>query len=254
MENRDAEYPAWTTDGHAIIFSSGQPGQHSLWKIAISGSSSTAKAEQLASLGASAYHPSISRRGNRLAFVNFSFRNSISRIAALDRQRMKTPNTSVADESATSFISSTRNQSSPQFSPDGKRIVFMSNRSGSWEIWVCDSNGQSAVQLTSFGGPYVTNPTWSPDGERLAFDSDAAGQWDIFTISANGGKPQRMTTDPANDGNPSWSKDGRWIYFDSLRSGQQQVWKMPANGGEAIQLTRDGGFGPRESPDGKFLY
>lgn len=255
MENRDAENPVWTTDGHAIIFSSARFAQQGLWKIVISGSSSSSvKPEQLASLGANASDAAISHRGNRLAFVNFSFRNSISRIAALDRQRMKTPNTSVADERATSFISSTRNQSSPQFSPDGKRIVFMSNRSGSWEIWVCDSNGQSAVQLTSFGGPYVTNPTWSPDGERLAFDSDAAGQWDIFTISANGGKPQRMTTDPANDGNPSWSKDGRWIYFDSFRSGQQQVWKMPANGGEAIQVTRDGGFGPYESRDGKFLY
>ena len=130
----------------------------------------------------------------------------------------------------------------------------MSYRSGNSEIWVCDRNGQNAVQVTSFGGPLVTNPTWSPDGERLAFDSDVNGQWDIFVVSANGGKPQRMTSDPANDGNPSWSKDGRWIYFDSARSGQQQVWKMPANGGDAVQLTRDGGFGPHESPDGKFLY
>jgi Tol biopolymer transport system component len=63
-----------------------------------------------------------------------------------------------------------------------------------------------------------------------------------------------MTTDPANDGNPSWSKDGRWIYFDSARTGEQQIFKIPANGGEAMQLTRDGGFAPRESPDGKFLY
>jgi Tol biopolymer transport system component len=108
--------------------------------------------------------------------------------------------------------------------------------------------------MTSFGGPVVTNPTWSPDGARLAFDSNAAGQFDIYTINANGGKPQRMTSDPANDGNPSWSNDGEWIYFDSGRSGQQEVWKLPANGGDAIQVTRNGGFGPRQSPDGKFLY
>ena len=130
----------------------------------------------------------------------------------------------------------------------------MSSRSGNWGIWVCDSKGQNAVQVVSFGGPQLTNPTWSPDGERLAVDSNATGQWDIFVVGANGGKPQRMTTDPANDGNPSWSNDGRWIYFDSLRSGQQQVWKMPANGGDAIQVTRDGGFAPHQSPDGKFLY
>jgi Tol biopolymer transport system component len=73
-------------------------------------------------------------------------------------------------------------------------------------------------------------------------------------VGANGGKPQRMTTDPANDGNPSWSPDGRWIYFDSARAGEQQVWKMSANGGVAVQVTKDGGYGPLESPDGKFLY
>ena len=130
----------------------------------------------------------------------------------------------------------------------------MSDRSGNLEIWMCDSNGSNALQLTSFGGPRVTTPRWSPDGGRIAFDSDAEGEYDIWVISANGGKPQRMTTHPANDGNPSWSRDGRWIYFDSARTGEQQVWKIPANGGDAIQVTRDGGFAPLESRDGKFLY
>jgi Tol biopolymer transport system component len=131
----------------------------------------------------------------------------------------------------------------------------MSDRSGDLEIWVCDSDGSNPVQLTSFRGPMVTNPRWSPDGGRIAFDSDAEGkQFDIWVINANGGKPKRMTTDPANDGNPSWSRDGRWIYFDSFRTGVQQVWKIPEAGGDAIQVTRDGGWGPLESPDGKFIY
>jgi len=130
----------------------------------------------------------------------------------------------------------------------------MSERSGQPEIWVCDSDGSNAAQLTSFAGPQVTTPRWSPDGGRIAFDSDAAGEYDIYVVGANGGKPQRMTTHPANDGNPSWSRDGRWIFFDSARTGEQQVFKIPANGGEAIQVTRDGGFAPLESPDGKFLY
>jgi Tol biopolymer transport system component len=152
------------------------------------------------------------------------------------------------------LISSSRDDGEPQFSPDGRRIAFVSLRSGNPEIWVCNSEGSNAVQLTSFGGPFVTTPRWSPDGERIAFDSNAGGEFDIWVVAATGAKPQRMTTHPANDGNPSWSHDGRWIYFDSARTGQQQVFKIPASGGEAIQVTHDGGFAPLESPDGKFLY
>jgi Tol biopolymer transport system component len=152
------------------------------------------------------------------------------------------------------FISSTRDDYGPQISPDGKKIAFMSSRSGSLEIWVCDADGSNALQVTSFGGPDVTVARWSPDGKHIAFDSNATGQFDIYVVSAEGGKPQRMTTNPANDGNPSWSQDGRWIYFDSGRTGRQQVWKMPANGGEAIEITKDGGYAPLESPDGNFLY
>jgi Tol biopolymer transport system component len=154
----------------------------------------------------------------------------------------------------TPFIYSTRDDTSPEFSPDGKKIAFLSTRSGNTEIWVCDSDGSSPVQLTSFRGSQVSTPRWSPDGGRIAFDSDAEGEVDVWVIGANGGKPVRMTTHPANDGDPSWSRDGRWIYFDSARTGEQQVWKLPADGGEAIQVTRDGGFAPLESPDGKFLY
>src|SRR5215472_16506178 len=143
---------------------------------------------------------------------------------------------------ATSLISSSRSDDSPQFSPDGKRIAFQSDRSGHPEIWVCGEDGSNAVQLTSFGGPYVTTPRWSPDGARIAFDSNAAGEFDIWVVGAGGGKAQRMTNHPANDGNPSWSRDGKWIYFDSARTGEQQVWKMPADGGEPIQVTREGGY------------
>jgi Tol biopolymer transport system component len=142
----------------------------------------------------------------------------------------------------------------PQFSPDGKKIVFYSDRSGSGEIWVCDSDGSNPVKLTSFAGPLVTTPRWSPDGEAIAFDSTAEGQFDIYTVNANGGKPRRLTSDPANDGNPSWSHDGHWIYFDSARTGETQVWKVPASGGAEVQVTKKGGMAPIESVEGNLLY
>jgi Tol biopolymer transport system component len=254
FENRGALQPAWTADGREIIYSA----QFGLWRIDVPGpAGKTLKAEPLASLGDNVIEPVISHGGQRLTYMHLLFHSNIWRLSVpIPEVRPDAHNgkPSMPVNRATPFLSSTRNDSAPQFSPDGRRIAFTSDRSGNIEIWVSDSDGSNSSQLTSFGGPAVSTPRWSPDGERIAFDSDATGNYDIWVVGSTGGKPQRMTTHPANDGNPSWSHDGRWIYFDSARSGQQQVWKIPANGGEAIQVTRDGGFAPLESPDGKFLF
>lgn len=246
-----AASPSWSADGREIIFASGPLDQYSLLRIDVSRSRGRgAEPQRLASLGTNLGAPAISRRGQRLAYQHWFLHQSIWQMAA--------PSTSNAgrskEKAAKPLISSSRDDMYPQFSPDGKRIAYVSTRSGHDEVWVCDNNGSNAVQLTSFGGPDVSTPRWSPDGDRIAFDSDVAGEFDIFVVGANGGKPRRMTTHPANDGNPSWSRDGGWIYFDSARTGEHQIFKIPATGGEAIQLTRDGGFAPRESPDGRFLY
>ncbi len=245
--NKAVQYPAWTADGREIIYSVGSFVPKGLWRIS---AGARGEPQRLPSVGDDAAEPAISRSKHRLVYVHRFSHDSIWRMAApsLEGKSLRPPN------QPTLLISSTRDDSAPQVSPDGKKIAFESARSGSTEVWVCDMDGSNAVQMTSFGGPEVTTPRWSPDSGRIAFDSNAEGEYDIYVVGADGRKPKRMTTDPANDGNPSWSRDGQWIYFDSARTGEQQVWKMPANGGEAVQLTKDGGYAPLESPDGKFLY
>jgi Tol biopolymer transport system component/DNA-binding winged helix-turn-helix (wHTH) protein len=241
--------PAWTEDGREIVISCEGQG---VWRIGISGSDTRSGQPARLPFGDNAYCPAISHRGHRLAYADGFGHSSIWRMAAPGGPSAR--NVPRASSFNRSFISSTRSDLFPHFSPDGRRIAFVSARSGNMEIWVCNSDGSSPVQLTSFHGPIVTTPRWSPDGRRIAFDSDTEGGFDIWVIGADGGKPVRMTTHRANDGNPSWSHDGRWIYFDSNRTGEQQAWKMPADGGDAIQLTRDGAWAPLESPDGKFIY
>jgi hypothetical protein len=64
-----------------------------------------------------------------------------------------------------------------------------------------------------------------------------------------------LTTEPSIDGVPSWSADGQWIYFASTRAGlRADVWRVAAAGGEAMRMTHNGGFEPRESSDGKYLF
>jgi len=233
---------AWTPDGRDIVFSSNRAGSQSLWKIA----ASEGAPERLAVGGENAFLPSISSQGGRLAYTQ----------SAADTNIWRTPGPSAKGSggSPTKMIASTQGDSEPQFSPDGKRIVFSSRRSGYYEFWVCDSDGLNPVQVTFFRGPSVGTPRWSHDGQQIVFDSTKEGQRDIYVVRAEGGSPRRLTTEPSNDVRPSWSRDGRWIYFGSDRTGTWQVWKAPAEGGAAVQVTKKGGREAFESPDGKLVY
>jgi Tol biopolymer transport system component len=156
--------------------------------------------------------------------------------------------------SAKPLIDSPFPDSSPRFSPDGRRIAFHSVRSGTHEIWVCDANGANAVQLTDGRGFNVGNPRWSPDGSRIAFEWWPTGNRAIYVAPSGGGKSRRLVPDGFQDGVPAWSHDGRYVYFSSARGGSVQIWKVPAEGGTPERVSLISAFAPEESPDGKFLY
>jgi serine/threonine protein kinase len=226
-----------------ILFSSNRAGGRTLWRIAADGRSEPQPVpgvEGEASFPAIAYPAKLRPR---VAYQRAAFDFNIWRLEV-----------SVAPPAP--VIASTRTDTSPKFSPDGKRIVFGSDRSGYLEIWVSSSDGSNATQLTTLASSRSGSPSWSPDSQKIVFDSLASGNNDIWTISAEGGSPKRLTMEPSNDARPSWSRDGRWIYFRSDRSGAIQIWKIPSMEPykPAVQVTRNGGYDAIESADGKLLY
>jgi Tol biopolymer transport system component len=243
VDNQFIAHLAWTADGREILFTSNRAdGNWLLWRIPVSGGVPASEArvgDNVASFG-------VSREGRVLAYTQQLTDYNIWR-AEITSSRGQS---SISEK----FIASTRLDAAPQYSPDGKSIAFASERSGSNEIWVCNSDGSNPLQVTSFNGPQTGTPRWSPDSKYIACDSRPGGNADIFVIKATGGPPRRLTDETSEEITPNWSRDGQWIYFTSNRSGTWQLWKTPVDGGAATQITRGGGFAPMPSPDGKLIY
>jgi Tol biopolymer transport system component len=152
------------------------------------------------------------------------------------------------------WITSSREEAIPEFSPNGEQIAFQSTRSGWSEIWIADRDGSHPRQLTNFKAAVAGFPHWSPDGAKIVFHLRQQSQATLFVQHVQGGSAKCLTVGPGNDSSPSWSHDGKWIYFSSERNGGDQIWRVPAEGGPATQVTKHGGWAPTESADGRYLF
>jgi Tol biopolymer transport system component len=246
---------AWTADGREIVFASDRHGRSQVWRVAAWAPEPGGPYPEpvlIEAAGDDARNPSISKNA-RLIYQQYR-RN-------FDIQRAEI----VGDEGApshqlkpgTPLIASTRRDATPSWSPDETKIAFISDRSGSPELWICDADGSNPLQLTSFNGPHVILPRWSRDG-RIAFSAltGPGGNFESYVIGANYGRPQRIAAPGHRSmAHPVFSHDGRWIYFvPGAHDGAVEAFRMAAEGGEAVQITHHMALRPEESPDGKLLY
>ncbi|MCC6540217.1 MAG: serine/threonine-protein kinase [Bryobacterales bacterium] len=240
---------AWTADGASVVFSSNRLGLFSLWRVDARGG----EPQPVAPAGTDAVAPSIAREGKRLAYLSRRVNINLWRYP-LDTAAAAAAGAKPVPER---LVSSTRISTEPDYSPDGQRIVFASERSGSWEIWTTRADGSQPLQLTNTPGQQSASPRWSPDSKWIVFDSRFEGHADLAIIAAQGEGFKRLTTAGSDEFLPRFSRDGASIYFMSNRSGSTQLWKMPAPGhaaAEPLQITTRGLADAVESEDGQFLY
>jgi Tol biopolymer transport system component len=241
--DNSARDPAWTQDGRGIVFASPMGGNQSLWRIPASGGAP----QRVAGAGGNAEAPSISRRGNQLAYGVWKQWDTIWRLNLKDALHPLGP--------PVRLLSGVGVVYRPSFSPDGKKVVFESDRMGYSDIWICNNDGSNCSQLTAMHGVSGT-ARWSPDGRHIAFESMPQDHYDVYVIEVPDGTPHVFPTFAGvNNGAPNWSRDGQWIYFYSGKDkGTYQLWKAPLKGGSPVRVTTNGGLYGVESVDRRFLY
>ncbi len=178
-----------------------------------------------------------------------------------DRKQQKTYRLAVADADGHNeriVFESNRPLMSPDWSPDGKRLAYVSFREGRSEIYIQNILTGEAVKVAGFPG-LNSAPAFSPDGRRLAMTLSKDGNPEIYVMDLATKKLARITRNFAIDTEPAWMPDGKALVFTSDRGGSPQIYRVPVgpNGatGPAKRLTYDGNYNARAavSPDGRRL-
>ena len=234
---------AWVSDGRSLIVSC-QRGSilFGVWRFPLAPNS---KPERITQGGVDAITPASGRKTSRIIWVNQLWDLNIYRVPFS------------GDGAPTKLIASSVRDQGATCSPDG-RIAFISDRSGSREIWLANKDGSNQVEATHFNGASLGHLQWSPNGRHLAFDVQFHGEYSVFTLDCDSvrmrcGNPRRLISG-VRAGVSSWSADGKFVYFASDKTGRWEIWKRATLGGPAWQVTRNGGFVSHESPDGQWLY
>ena len=229
--------PSWSPDSSRIAFDSGRNNlklnyiDHDIYVMAADGS----HIQRLTDDGADEGGPRWSPKGDLIAYAKMDYFS--------DHGLIENPawDIFVMNADGTQQIQLTNdlsNELDPSWSPDGTKIVFISDRNGpDFDIYVMNADRSNVTQLTNdeaneFG------PAWSPDGKQIVFNSDRNGNVQLFLISIDGSNLIRLTEDTSNSAYANWSPDGKRIVFESDRdTGYANLYVMNADGSNIVQLT-----------------
>lgn len=231
--------PAWSTDNRRIAYSLYTKNRHNIKNIDLYEYDSTQKRSHLLSNrhginSGAAYSPD----GHHIA-LTMSFLGNPD-IFLLD------PNT----HEVTRVTKSLGTDVDPAWSPDGRRMAFVSTRSNQpmvylGEIEAMKTNPASATRLT-FAGKLNATPSWSPTGNKIVFAGFNDTHFDLFLMNTDGTNLERLTKDEGNNEDPFFSPDGNFIVFSSNRTGQRNIYVISTDGQFTKRLTY--GLGECEAP------
>jgi Tol biopolymer transport system component len=229
--------PSWSPDGSQIAFDSGRNNlklnyiDHDIYVMAADGS----HVKRLTDDGADEGGPRWSPKGDLIAYAKMDYFS--------DQGLIENPawDIFVMNVDGTQQIQLTDdpgNELEPSWSPDGEKIVFISDSNGpDFDIYVMNLDGSNVTQLTDDSANEF-GPVWSPDAKQVVFSSDRNGNVQLFMISIDGSNLVQLTEDSSNSAYADWSPDGERIVFESDRdTGHANIYVMNTDGSNVIQLT-----------------
>jgi TolB protein len=242
--------PIWLPGGKQLLYVSNEGGTRDIYQVDVRSAGSRAETAIRLTTGLDVMTMSLSADASTLAYSLFRYEANIWSIRIPSRGTI-----SVAE--AQPVTAGSQAIEGIGVSPDGRWLVFDSNRSGNQDIYRVELPDGVPEQLTTDPADDFL-PSWSPDGQEIAFYSFRHGSRDLHVMTAEGGSLQRLTDDPAQERYPDWSPDGNQLVFYSDRSGRQEIYVIAredrsSGWGEPRQLTFDGGVIARWSPDGRWI-
>jgi Tol biopolymer transport system component len=245
-DQHDIRGIAWLPDESGVVIATNRAGAYSLWRILLD----APIPEAIPAPGERIHSLAIAPDAARLVYTASRFNSNLWRYPILNAPpRLGAPQRLVASSGENTY---------PRYSPQGDRIAWASDRSGSWQIWVADAEGRNPRPITQlgaeFGARLAGTPRWSPDGKWIAFDARPGGKCTLYVIPSTGGQVRRVLNDGHEQRNPAWSRDGGFLYFNSDRNGRVQIWKVPVAGGEPALVTQRLAYDLAEDPQTGFLF
>lgn len=229
--------PSWSPDGSRIAFDSGRNNlklnyiDHDIYVMAADGS----HVKRLTDDGADEGGPRWSPKGDLIAYAKMDY---FSDQGLIENPAWDIFVMNVDGNQQMQLTNDPSNELEPSWSPDGEKIVFISDRNGqNFDIYVMNADGSDVTQLTDDSANEF-GPVWSPDGTQIVFNSDRNGNVQLFMMTIDGTRLIQLTKASSNSAYADWSPDGKRIVFESDRdTGHANIYVMNADGSNIVQLT-----------------
>ncbi len=140
----------------------------------------------------------------------------------------------------------------PVYSPDGRLVLFSSNRAGNPDLWTISLKTRAVSHITD-DRAIDWDPAYTAQGTRIVFSSKRSGAFEIWTTDSDGSGATQLSHDGVDAENPTATPDGNWIVYTSRNPAKLGLWKIAKDGSGATQLVKGETFLPEVSQDGQWV-